>query len=65
MPQTPFYQFVQSFIGFLTRLVLGIFNFLQWLCYLSPLPDWIDWGLIGLVIIGIAISIFFFSPGKD
>jgi hypothetical protein len=65
MPQTSFYSFVQSIVDFLIRLVLGIYNFLNWLCYLSPLPDWLDWGLIGLLIIGIGLSIFLFSPGKN
>lgn len=65
MPQTPFFAFVQSVVNFLLRLVVGIYNFLQWLCYLSPLPDWIDWGLIVLLIVGIFLAIFFASPGKN
>ena len=64
MPQTSFYLFVQSVVNFLIQLVLGIFNFLQWICYLSPLPDWLDWSLICLVIIGIFLAIFLASTGE-
>jgi hypothetical protein len=65
MPQTSFYSFVQSIVDFLIRLVIGLYNFLLRICYLSPLPDWLDWSLIGLLIIGIGLSIFLFSPGKN
>jgi hypothetical protein len=61
MPQTSFYLFVQSIVNFLRKLVFGIYNFLQWICYLSPLPDWLDWSLICLVIIGIFLWIFLAS----
>jgi hypothetical protein len=64
MPQTSFYLFLQSIVNFLIRLVLGIFSFLQWICYLSPLPDWMDWGLIGLLIIVIVLVIFLARPGE-
>jgi hypothetical protein len=64
MPQTSFYLFLQSIIDFLIRLVMGLFSFLQWIVYLSPLPDWMDWSLIGLLIIGIVLAIFLASTGE-
>lgn len=65
MPQTSFFQFVLSIVDFFQRLVIGFFHLLERLVALSPLPDWIDWGLIGLVVIGLVLAIFLAAPGKD
>jgi len=64
MPESSFYLFVQSVINFSLRLVTSLFNSLQWLCYLSPLPDWLDWSLISLLVIGILLAVFLAAPGK-
>jgi hypothetical protein len=65
MPQTPFYLFLQSVITFFQRLFSSFVDLIFWIVYISPLPDWLDWGLLGILLVVILFVIFINAPGKN
>ena len=58
MPQTSFYSYVQSIIGFFQWIFAGIANLLAPVYAISPLPDLLDFILICLLIVGLIYMIF-------
>jgi len=58
MPQTFFYSFLQSIIGFFQWLFALVARLLAPIFSLSPLPDALDLILICLIIVGIVFAVF-------